>query len=194
MILKEYSMETKAINWERGSVYINESYSTKGADPNSGPHKLRSPQEQYTKFKRLLQPRLSLVPNVIWTKLAHIFWLETIPGSHHWVRCPHPCSGESTFAVPLAWTAWVSVLPACSKTALLPQPTLVKWRWPWDAPPDCSVAPNQGTNGDSQMERRTPQGQQIPKARSSGGTLALGWFIWFGGRQLFLQFINNCRL
>lgn len=66
-------METKAINRERGSVYINKSHSMKGADPNSGPPKLRSPQEQYTKFKCFLQPRLSLVPNVIWTKLALFF-------------------------------------------------------------------------------------------------------------------------
>lgn len=104
-------METKAINWERGSVYINKSYSMKGADPNSGRHKLRSPQEQYMKFKCLLQPRLSLVLHVIWTKPARIFWLEAIPGSHHWVRSPYACSGESTFAVPLPGSAFYQHAP-----------------------------------------------------------------------------------
>lgn len=162
----------------------------KGADPNSGPDKLSSPKEQYTVFKCLLQPRLSLVPNVTWTKPVHVFWLEAIPGSHCWVRSPDPCSGGSTFALPLGQCS-TSVLQNCSAaptnagqeemTMVLTSRLLC-----------CSKARHKWRH--SQMDRKIPQGQQIPKAKSSGGTLAQGWFIWFVGHQLFLQFISHCRV
>lgn len=181
MILKEYSMKTKAINWERGSVYISHTAWKEWKEQiqnqvptNWGPHK-----------SNIKCSSVCFSPDSVWSPMSFgpslpIFFDWEL--FHHWLRSSDPCSGESTFTLPLG----APKLLCCPSQ-------------PWSSGDDhgihCSAAPNQGTSGDKVTWReKTPQGQQFPKAKSRGGTLALGWFIRFVGHQLFLQFISSCRV
>lgn len=171
-------METKAINWERGSVYIK-SHSMKGmkgADPNWGPQE-NNVQSSSVSFSL----DLDWSPMSFGLSLPIIDWKlfqAPITGSYPQFPaqgkhiCPAPgsvfyqcapkllcCSPASTGQVEMTMRH-TSRLLCCSKPRH-------KWRH-------------------SQMKRKTLQGQQIPKAKSSGGTQVLGWFIWFVGQQLFL--------